>query len=199
MNFDEIPKQPSQEWFGELVKRITPFLRVQAEVRLRKRHIASIDDMLQETWMHVITRWAALDFSGSGGLRRIRAYTAKVLLLQINNLLARESRRTSVSLDPGSSSDAALPAAILASTVTDACVKASRAEAATAVRDAFALLSDADREVIVLRGIEGQSNESAASELEITAIAVAKRYGRALERLRSALPESILREILDVE
>jgi RNA polymerase sigma-70 factor (ECF subfamily) len=63
-------------------------------------------------------------------------------------------------------------------------------ELAARVRGVLAKLSDADREVLVMRHLEGLSNKEIAEALGLEAAAVSKRHGRALLRLRSLLTES---------
>ena len=48
-------------------------------------------------------------------------------------------------------------------------------------------LSEADREILLMRNLESLSNQEAAEVLQIEPVAASKRYGRALLRLRSLL------------
>jgi RNA polymerase sigma-70 factor (ECF subfamily) len=61
-----------------------------------------------------------------------------------------------------------------------------REEETSAVRGALALLSDADREVILLRAYEGLSGAEAAEALGTSHHALRKRYSRAVQRLGNA-------------
>jgi RNA polymerase sigma-70 factor (ECF subfamily) len=63
----------------------------------------------------------------------------------------------------------------------------ARQELARRVREAVARLSEADREIVLLRNFEGLSNQEAAALLDIRADAASQRYGRALLRLRQLL------------
>ena len=60
-------------------------------------------------------------------------------------------------------------------------------ELADQVRRAIARLSDSDREVLLLRHVEGLSNHETAFVLNLAADAVRKRHGRALLRLHAQL------------
>ncbi len=60
-------------------------------------------------------------------------------------------------------------------------------ELAAQVRSALARLSETDREVLVMRLLEGLSNGEIALALQLEPAAVSKRYGRALLRLRALL------------
>jgi RNA polymerase sigma-70 factor (ECF subfamily) len=62
-----------------------------------------------------------------------------------------------------------------------------RGELARRVRQAMSELSEADREILLMRNFEGLSNQEAAQVLEIEPSAANKRYGRALLRLRAVL------------
>jgi RNA polymerase sigma-70 factor, ECF subfamily len=61
----------------------------------------------------------------------------------------------------------------------------ARREASQQVERALAELPDADREILLMRTVDGLSYDEAACILEIEAAAARKRYGRALLRLRS--------------
>lgn len=65
-----------------------------------------------------------------------------------------------------------------------------RRELAAQVRTAVDRLSEADREILLMRNFEELTNQEAAEVLEIDGAAASKRYGRALVRLRNVLVES---------
>ena len=67
-------------------------------------------------------------------------------------------------------------------------------ELASRVRDVLCQLSEADREILLMRNLESLSNQEVAEVLEIEPVAASKRYGRALLRLRSLLVTSGLME-----
>ena len=73
--------------------------------------------------------------------------------------------------------------------------RASRAERRDAVLSALDELSDDDRAIIVLRGIEQADLKDAAAQLGITTNAASVRYHRALARLRERLPGSIFDDL----
>lgn len=68
-------------------------------------------------------------------------------------------------------------------------------ESDDAVLRAIEELEERDRQVLLLRGVEGVSNEAAAVILGMQPNAVAVRFHRARERLRRRLPESVLSEL----
>jgi RNA polymerase sigma-70 factor (ECF subfamily) len=63
----------------------------------------------------------------------------------------------------------------------------ARAELARRVRQAVAQLVEIDREILLMRNLEGLSNHEVAQVLEIEPAAASQRYGRALLRLRKFL------------
>src|SRR5262249_41651812 len=66
----------------------------------------------------------------------------------------------------------------------------ARRELARRVRQALDQLTEADRDVLLLRNFEGLSNQEVAQLLQIRARAASQRYGRALLRLRAILLEN---------
>jgi RNA polymerase sigma factor (sigma-70 family) len=83
----------------------------------------------------------------------------------------------------------------VADTVARAETAAERAERRDIVTQALEELDSIDREVLLLRGIEQNSNASVALVLGLSPNAVSMRYGRALERLRARLPGSDFEEL----
>jgi RNA polymerase sigma-70 factor (ECF subfamily) len=90
----------------------------------------------------------------------------------------------------------ALPAASSAALAAQLLVKhtspteaAVRAEQMLRVQEAINALEPIDREIIALRNFEELSRAEAAHALDITEAAVAKRYVRAIKRLKVALGE----------
>jgi RNA polymerase sigma-70 factor (ECF subfamily) len=63
------------------------------------------------------------------------------------------------------------------------------AELARRVREGLARLSEADREVLLMRSFEGLSNQQVARALGIAPVAASQRFGRAVLRLRALLTE----------
>lgn len=70
----------------------------------------------------------------------------------------------------------------------------ARRELADRVRQALARLPDVDREILLMRALEGLSYEDVGQVLEIDPGAARKRYGRALTRLHKSLGETSFRE-----
>lgn len=67
---------------------------------------------------------------------------------------------------------------------------AMRGEMVRHVHEAMGRLSDIDREVLIMRMLEGLSNKDVAQQLGLQPAAVSLRLGRALIRLRKVLSEN---------
>lgn len=65
-----------------------------------------------------------------------------------------------------------------------------RSETARCIRQILMQLSDADREILLMRNLEALSNQETAEALEIEPATASQRYGRALIRLRKLLLSS---------
>lgn len=70
----------------------------------------------------------------------------------------------------------------------------TRRELAQRVNRALAQLSDADRELVLMRNFEGLSNQESAQLLQVEPATASQRYGRALLRLRKLLTDQGLPE-----
>lgn len=79
----------------------------------------------------------------------------------------------------------------LADSLTSPSQFAIRREACVELQAALARLDERDREVLVLRHLEELSNDEVAQVLGIDKYAASKRYLRALERLRIAMPGDV--------
>jgi RNA polymerase sigma-70 factor (ECF subfamily) len=62
------------------------------------------------------------------------------------------------------------------------------------VRQALARLSEADRDILLMRNSEGLTNQEVAQVLQVQPATASQRYGRALLRLRQLLLEGGLVE-----
>jgi RNA polymerase sigma-70 factor (ECF subfamily) len=85
-------------------------------------------------------------------------------------------------------SSAAL-AAMLLGRSTSPSQKAIRAERRARLQEALDCLGPMDREILALRDLEGLSRDEAAQVLGVSSDAVAKRYIRALKRLKGVLAD----------
>jgi RNA polymerase sigma-70 factor (ECF subfamily) len=73
--------------------------------------------------------------------------------------------------------------------------RAARAERRDLVLEALDRLEEIDREILVLRGVEQRGNAETAAMLDLAPSTAAMRYRRALERLRTELPDAVFHEL----
>lgn len=166
------------------------FLDLRIDDRLRPRVDAA--DLLQETQIEVHQRLG--DF-----LRRrpmpfrvwiYKVAAAKLREARIKHL--RRERRAAGRETPLPDRSSLLIASKFADLATPS-QELSRREREQGVASMVARLSPADREILLLRHIEGMSLVEIASLNEISPEAARKRYGRALVRLQDLCAEAGLR------
>ena len=85
----------------------------------------------------------------------------------------------------------------LSKTVTGVVTRVARQEIRDAVWRSLERLGDSDRELIVLRGIEQHPYREIAAVVGGEPKSLAVRYCRALQKLRSELPDSVFTEFED--
>ncbi len=173
----------------ELLRRHHRWLTSFAAARLDPRISARADasDVVQETQAQVCARFD--DY-----LRRrpvpFRTWMLKTAYDQLGKLKRRHvaancrSVLHEVPLDEGSS----LQLADQLASIQDApWERLDRQEVARRVRLALARLSEQDREVLLLRHVEGLDNPEIGYMLDLSPKTVSKRHGRALLRLHAEL------------
>jgi RNA polymerase sigma-70 factor (ECF subfamily) len=115
----------------------------------------------------------------------LRTARDRVLNLHRDHITAaRRSVRREAALPEHSS--AQLAERLLASGSTPS-QQAARQELTQQMRQALAALAEEDREILLLRYVDGLSNQEVAAFLEITPAAASKRHGRALVKLHKIL------------
>jgi RNA polymerase sigma-70 factor (ECF subfamily) len=183
----------SLEW---LVQRLSPLLRSHAAYRLGsvlRRHYDP-DDLVNDAWLAALPKLQEL----VGGDRQRRTpillkYLSSTVAYRIQSLARRHGRQ--VELPPDGDGDD--PAARLQHPQSGVVTRALRAERHDLVQQCLAELEPRDREIVLLRGIEQLSTTATAALLGIGAEAAAKRYQRALAKLRARLPDSVFDELGD--
>jgi len=176
-----------------LIERLSPLLLSQARYRLgslAQRYPP--DDVVHDAWLVTLPNLAALQARNERLTPVLLRYLSTAMLHAINNHARRHARAHAVS-DTG-------PAADLNGVPSDASGVVShvlRRERSDAVAAALERLSESDRAVVVLRGIEQLPVKTVASLLGVSGDAVSMRYHRALQRLRQELPGSVFDELGD--
>jgi RNA polymerase sigma-70 factor, ECF subfamily len=178
--------------FEQLFARHRSELRQFIELRLDPRMRARVDasDVVQETQMEVFRRLA--DFLERQPMPfhlwlRKTAYERLLKIRRHHVEVAQRSVQREVALPDHSSLQ--LAQQLLASGSTPS-QHLDKREVVRRVRQALARLSDADREILLMRNSEGLSNQEAAQVLGIEPATASQRFGRAILRLRKLLLES---------
>jgi RNA polymerase sigma-70 factor, ECF subfamily len=176
-----------------LVSRFTPLLMCMARQRISAslRRFVDPDDVVAEVWMTVLFTLPELEPSKGSLSRGLLSFASTVLSRRIRDLLEKHVINKPVTVeiqDPGA---AILDPARGVVTLTIAEERRGR------VWEALSLLSDTDREILVLHGIEGHPNKLVAARLGLTPENVGVRYHRALKRLRELIPSSVFEELAD--
>jgi RNA polymerase sigma-70 factor (ECF subfamily) len=185
-----------REAFERLFSRYRSSLRQviaqQLDPKLRARLDAS--DIVQETQLEAFRRLA--DF-----LQRqpmpfhlwLRKTAHQQLLIARRQHLQTAGRTVTRELPLPDGSSLLLAQQLLAAGSTPSQQLAQR-ELASRVRQALAQLSEADREMVILRAYEGLSNQEVSYVLDLDPGTASKRHGRALLRLHQILSEGGLTE-----
>jgi RNA polymerase sigma-70 factor (ECF subfamily) len=175
--------------FEELFARHRPYLQQVVALRLDPRMRQRIDasDVVQEAQLEAFRRLGDFLERRPMAFRLWLRKTTQERLLMLQRFHRRSARR---SIDR----EVALPDASAFALVqhlfaagSSPSKRVERSETAGRVRDALAQLSEADREILIMRNLEALSNQDVAEILEIEPVAASKRYGRALLRLRDLL------------
>lgn len=189
------------ESVGWIVARFSPLLIAQANYRLgtRLRSVVDAEDLVNETWMTALPRLETLDARDGSHTGVVLKFLSRTLLFRIQNLARKQLRRGRVqaNLPADAGEDAGDPMRELPAEMSGAVTRAIRAERRDAIYRALDELTEAEREIIVLRGVEQQSNNVVSVLLGISGQAATMRYRRALDKLREKLPSSVFDEFDD--
>ena len=185
----------SMSW---LIARLNPLLIAQARWRLgpELRRTCDPADLVHEAWLVMLPRLDSLPPRDGRMTPVMLSFLSTTILRKAQNLLRREARRRVHSID-GIGGDDEAKAFDLGGPQSEVISAVIRREAGNQVRDALEELSEQDREVIVLRGIEQHDSDEVAEMLGLPRNSMYKRYTRALKRLRERLPDSVFGELID--
>lgn len=179
----------------ELLARHRSGLRKAIELRMDRRLRSRVDpsDVLQETQLDVCNR---LDDYLVRQPMPFHLWIRKTASERLAKLRERHLKAAKRSVER----EASLPdqtsmqlARRLWGTRSSPSEQANRREMITIVQRALAELSEADREILLMRYLEQLSNHEIGHVLEIEPSTVSKRHGRALLRLEAFLRQSGLR------
>jgi RNA polymerase sigma-70 factor (ECF subfamily) len=172
-----------------MIERFSPLLLAYAAHRLGPGLRRRIDpeDLVQEAWLISLPALQGLSPRDGRYTPVVLRFLSTTLRHRILKLYEhqRVAREESISLDSGRF-DASMTGVVSA---------AVRSESRRAIVRAVEELSEPDREILLLRGVEGRAHAEIGASLEITPEASAVRYHRALARLRDQLPATVLDEL----
>jgi RNA polymerase sigma-70 factor (ECF subfamily) len=175
---------------GWLVAHLSPLLLAQARWRLAGGMVRTVDaeDLVQEAWLVALPRLHEL-VPREGRLTPVLLrFLATTIVHRVNNLVRDALRRGPAAAGGG-------PADGAPDDRTGVVTAAVRAEQRRQLLVTIEALEPTDREVLLLRGVEQRSQATTAALLGISGDAVAMRFSRALERLRTQLPASLLADL----
>ena len=188
------------ESLGWIVARFSPLLRSQVVYRLSTMPLDThdVDDIVAEAWLVALRRLHEIVPPGGRRTPRLLAFLSTTTLHILNHRLDARIRQNLASAGTeGGDSQGGDPMDQQAAEITGVVTRAVRSEVNRSIEDALAKLPQADREVLVLRGIEGLSNREIAEKTGEPANNISHRYSRAMAKLRDRLPDSIFSELID--
>jgi len=171
------------------VQRFSPILHQQAQHRLARsvRRFVGPEDVLNDAWASVLPRIGGLRETNANVSVALLKYLTTVVLNRCNELSRRYALGEQIG---GGTYDVTL--GDLTIDTTGVVSRAMRNEAAEELAAGFDRLEEADREVLVLRGIEQRSLEEVARLTGCSENTVSQRYRRACGKLGDRLPRSLV-------
>jgi RNA polymerase sigma-70 factor, ECF subfamily len=185
------------ESLGWVVERFSPVLLAQARFRLGPalRRFCDPEDLVSDAWAVALRRLGDLEMAADSSTGTLVRYLGTVVLRRVRDLARLAAVRRSAIDDPQASKTTS-PSQVDAMT-TSIVTRAIRGERSALILKAIEALEPLDRQVVVLRGIEGAAVAEVAAIMNTTAGAVATRYHRALRRLREQLPDTVVAELTE--
>lgn len=173
-----------------MVERFSPLLYAVASHRLGPRLRAYYDcaDVVQDVWTAVLPRLGALALGGPRTTPTVLQYLTTAVVNRIRNLLEKHIVRRLANVGDAGLEHFEDPASGILT-------KAVRAESVGRVHRALEELSESDRQIVILRGIEQQPLAAVAAQLGIETGTAAVRFHRALKRLQQKLPDSAFADL----
>jgi RNA polymerase sigma factor (sigma-70 family) len=195
-------RQGDSESLSWVIERFSPLLLASARYRLRGEllRVCDPEDLVQEVWMVAIGRLGDLRPRDGRYTPVLLKFLTTTLLGKLSNLFQKHVRGKPKRLEPRDDRDADRGAAGIeqvASPWTGVITRVLRREVEDAVASSLASLAPADLEIVLLRGIEQHSYKEIAAIIGGEPKSLVVRYGRALEKLRQRLPESVFAELID--
>jgi RNA polymerase sigma-70 factor (ECF subfamily) len=185
-----------QDVFASLFETHSPRLRRMANLRMdpRLRARLSASDVLQDVFVEASARLDTyVDEAKMPLFLWLRFLTGQAVVAKYRHHMGAQKRdaRKQVPLqakrNPAASTIAMADALIAGGTTPTRAV--AKGETREQLKSALDTMSEADREILVLRHFEELTNAEAAEELGIDISAASKRFIRALSRLRAVVKD----------
>ena len=192
----DLAAQGDREAFARLFEQHRRWLRRLVSLHLDERLKPRLDpsDIVQETQMVAFRRFQ--DFVNRRPMS-FRLWLRKMAQQQVYDAQRdhiRRHRRSLLREDRPLSRSSLVIARSLLSNRPDPADELARRELQRQVASAVAALGDRDREIVVMRNVEGLTFGEIAQVLEMKTPAVRQRFGRALFKIRAKLKGSGLSE-----
>jgi len=190
-------ERASLDW---VVTHFTPFLLAQAHYRVG-RHLRGLydpEDLVQRTWAIAIGRPGTIQPRGDRYTPVLMSFLSAVLLQDYRNLLRKHinrPREAQAQSDPRETSEDRMGR--IPATTSGVTTKAVRSARVAELWSALQKLSDEDREVLILRGIEQLPFKAVAEKLGVNIATLRWRYHEALKKLKPLFPAQMLEELAD--
>ena len=172
-----------------LVRHLSPPLRLQARLRLDGSPVTDVepDDLVQETWAIALPKLSELDPRDGRVTPVLVRFLGTTLLRRYQSHLKSRIRRGAP--EPIRTEQAVQESA-------GAFRRMARDEGLESVEAALARLDEDERELLVLHGLEGQSWACLSTARGVPEGTLSSRYSRAIKRLREALGEDTVFDVL---
>jgi RNA polymerase sigma factor (sigma-70 family) len=186
----------SLEW---LVRRFSPFLVKAARYHLRRGLDDLYDpgDIVNDVWLRVLPRLSDLTPRDGRFTPVVLKFLSRTMLFRISDLMKKhvrgKPRRERGRADDDDYED---PVDRLPAETTGIVTRAVRHEMWDTAVSALERLDEQDQELVVLRGIEGQSYAAIAAQVKRDTKTLAVQYQRAVAKLRKEIPGSIYEEFI---
>lgn len=176
----------------QLLARHRTYLLEVVELRMDQKMRARLDpsDVVQEAQLEAVRRIAEYINREPMPFHIWLRKTAYENLLRLRRQHVEADCRSVEREIPLPDSSSAVLVRKMFSREPSPCPQAIEQELARRLREALAQLPETDAEVLLLRNLEGLTNEETAHVLGIDPSATSKRYGRAILKLRKFLLES---------